>query len=132
MCFTGFLTAVLTMVTSSIDTCTATQCPAKCGLVLEPHDPSNQHQPPASTQSQGAFSGSWLPQQPHFTSLATVPRIQQNSLMPAQRSSTDTSDLREALLKIFPGSEQKLKINQTLVAHPYMKDLNALSALVLD
>lgn len=52
--------------------------------------------------------------------------------MPAQRSSTETSDLREALVKIFPDSEKKLKINQTLVAHPYMKDLNALSALVLD
>uniref|UniRef100_UPI0030131E85 NEDD4-binding protein 1 n=1 Tax=Homo sapiens TaxID=9606 RepID=UPI0030131E85 len=50
----------------------------------------------------------------------------------SQRSSAETSELREALLKIFPDSEQKLKIDQILAAHPYMKDLNALSALVLD
>ncbi|ELK15362.1 NEDD4-binding protein 1 [Pteropus alecto] len=51
---------------------------------------------------------------------------------PAQRSCAETSELREALLKIFPDSEQRLKIDQILVAHPYMKDLNALSAMVLD
>lgn len=67
-----------------------------------------------------------------FTPLATVPSMQQNSIMPAQRSSAETSELRAALLEIFPDSEQKLKIDQILVAHPYMKDLNALSALVLD
>ncbi|KAH0517874.1 NEDD4-binding protein 1 [Microtus ochrogaster] len=113
------------MVTSSIDT-------RNVGSFWSPTTQvtNTSHRPPS--QSQGASSGSWLPQQPHFTPLATVPRIQQNSLMPAQRSSTDTSDLRETLLKLFPDSEQKLKINQTLVAHPYMKDLNALSALVLD
>lgn len=52
--------------------------------------------------------------------------------MPAQRSSAETNELREALLKIFPDSEQRLKIDQILAAHPYMKDLNALSAMVLD
>ncbi|KAM7321890.1 hypothetical protein ACRRTK_018731 [Alexandromys fortis] len=57
--------------------------------------------------------------------------MQQNLLVPAQRSSTETSELRAALLKIFPDSEQKLKIDQILVAHPYMKDLNALSALAI-
>ncbi|XP_035315644.1 NEDD4-binding protein 1 isoform X1 [Cricetulus griseus] len=91
---------------------------------------NTSHQPPS--RNQGASSGSWLPQQPHFTPLATLPSIQQNLPMPAQRSSAETSELREALLKIFPDSEQKLKIDQILVAHPYMKDLNALSALVLD
>ncbi|XP_041505762.1 NEDD4-binding protein 1 [Microtus oregoni] len=91
---------------------------------------NTSHQPPS--RNQGASSGPWLPQQPHFTPLATVPSMQQNLLVPAQRSSAETSELRAALLKIFPDSEQKLKIDQILVAHPYMKDLNALSALVLD
>lgn len=91
---------------------------------------NTSHQPPS--RNQGASSSSWLPQQPHFTPLVTLPSIQQNILLPAQRSSAETSELREALLKIFPDSEQKLKIDQILVAHPYMKDLNALSALVLD
>lgn len=81
---------------------------------------STSHQPPARTQ--GAPPGHWIPQQPHFSLLP----------LPAQRSPSETSELREALLKIFPDSEQRLKIDQILVAHPYMKDLNALSAMVLD
>ena len=91
---------------------------------------NTSHQPPS--RNQGASSGPWLPPQPHFTPLATVSSVQQNLLVPAQRSSAETSELRAALLKIFPDSEQQLKIDQLLVAHPYMKDLNALSALVLD
>lgn len=90
---------------------------------------NTSHQPPPRIQ---ASSSPWLPQQPHFTPLATLPSMQQNLPVPAQRSSAETSELREALLRIFPDSEQKLKIDQILVAHPYMKDLNALSALVLD
>ncbi|XP_006872636.1 PREDICTED: NEDD4-binding protein 1 [Chrysochloris asiatica] len=89
---------------------------------------STSHQPPA--QIQGAPPPShWLPQQPHCPLL---PNVQQTLPMPAQRSSVETSELRDALLKIFPDSEQRLKIDQILVAHPYMKDLNALSAMVLD
>ncbi|XP_007945119.1 NEDD4-binding protein 1 [Orycteropus afer afer] len=88
---------------------------------------STSHQPPARIQ--GVPPSHWLPQQPHFSLL---PNVQQNLPMPAQRSCAETSELREALLKIFPDSEQRLKIDQILVAHPYMKDLNALSALVLD
>ncbi|XP_069312849.1 NEDD4-binding protein 1 [Eulemur rufifrons] len=91
---------------------------------------STSHQPP--TRIQGAPPSHWLPQQPHFPLLPNLPNIQQNLPMPAQRSSAETSELREALLKIFPDSEQRLKIDQILVAHPYMKDLNALSAMVLD
>ncbi|XP_045389058.1 NEDD4-binding protein 1 isoform X2 [Lemur catta] len=91
---------------------------------------STSHQPP--TRIQGAPPSHWLPQQPHFPLLPNLPSIQQNLPMPAQRSSAETSELREALLKIFPDSEQRLKIDQILVAHPYMKDLNALSAMVLD
>lgn len=90
---------------------------------------NNSHQPPPRIQTS---SSPWLPQQSHFTALATLPSMQQNPPLPAQRSSAETSELREALLKIFPDSEQKLKIDQILAAHPYMKDLNALSALVLD
>ncbi|XP_012382949.2 NEDD4-binding protein 1 [Dasypus novemcinctus] len=91
---------------------------------------STSHQPPARIQ--GAPPSHWLPQQSHFPLLPSIPSIQQNLSMPAQRSSAETSELREALLKIFPDSEQRLKIDQILVAHPFMKDLNALSAMVLD
>lgn len=76
-----------------------------------------------------AGTGHWLPQQPRFPLLPGLP---QSLPMPAQRSPAETSELREALLKIFPDSEQRLKIDQILAAHPYMKDLNALSAMVLD
>ncbi|XP_008065705.2 NEDD4-binding protein 1 [Carlito syrichta] len=92
---------------------------------------STSHQPP--TRIQGAPPSHWLPpQQPHFPLMPNLPNIQQNLPMPAQRSSAETNELREALLKIFPDSEQRLKIDQILAAHPYMKDLNALSAMVLD
>ncbi|KAL2762487.1 NEDD4-binding protein 1 [Daubentonia madagascariensis] len=91
---------------------------------------STSHQPP--TRIQGTPPSHWLPQQPRFPLLPSLPTIQQSLPMPAQRSSVETSELREALLKIFPDSEQRLKIDQILVAHPYMKDLNALSAMVLD
>ncbi|KAM4614507.1 NEDD4-binding protein 1 [Discoglossus pictus] len=53
-------------------------------------------------------------------------------VLPPQRSPTETTQLKEALAKIFPGPEQALKINEILSAHPYMRDLNALSAMVLD
>uniref|UniRef100_A0A8D2D8K8 NEDD4-binding protein 1 n=1 Tax=Sciurus vulgaris TaxID=55149 RepID=A0A8D2D8K8_SCIVU len=91
---------------------------------------STSHQPPGRIQ--GASPSHWLPQQSHFPLLPNLPSVQQNLPMPAQRSSAETSELREALLKIFPDSEQRLKIDQILIAHPYMKDLNALSAMVLD
>ncbi|KAM5133288.1 NEDD4-binding protein 1 isoform 2-T2 [Callospermophilus lateralis] len=91
---------------------------------------STSHQPPGRIQ--GASPSHWLPQQSHFPLLPNLPSVPQNLPMPAQRSSAETSELREALLKIFPDSEQRLKIDQILVAHPYMKDLNALSAMVLD
>ncbi|XP_058900307.1 NEDD4-binding protein 1 [Kogia breviceps] len=91
---------------------------------------STGHQPPARIQ--GTPPSHWLPQQPRFPLLPNLPHIQQNLSMPAQRSSAETNELREALLKIFPDSEQRLKIDQILAAHPYMKDLNALSAMVLD
>ena len=88
---------------------------------------STSHQPLA--RGQGPPPSHWLPQQPRFPLLPGLP---QSLPMPAQRSPAETSGLREALLKIFPDSEQRLKIDQILAAHPYMKDLNALSAMVLD
>ncbi|XP_048211617.1 NEDD4-binding protein 1 [Perognathus longimembris pacificus] len=91
---------------------------------------STSHQP--LPRIQGASSSPWLSQQSRFPLLPNLPTVQHNLPMPAQRSSAETSELREALLKIFPDSEQRLKIDQILVAHPYMKDLNALSAMVLD
>ncbi|NXM69761.1 N4BP1 protein, partial [Serilophus lunatus] len=51
---------------------------------------------------------------------------------PPQRSASETVQLREALIKIFPDYDQRQKIDQILVAHPFMRDLNALSAMVLD
>ncbi|XP_057567182.1 NEDD4-binding protein 1 isoform X2 [Hippopotamus amphibius kiboko] len=91
---------------------------------------STSHQP--SARIQGTPPSHWLPQQPRFPLLPSLPNMQQKLPMPAQRSPVETSELREALLKIFPDSEQRLKIDQILAAHPYMKDLNALSAMVLD
>ncbi|KAM8773798.1 NEDD4-binding protein 1 [Rhynchonycteris naso] len=91
---------------------------------------STGHQPPA--RGQGPAPSHWLPPQPRFPLVPGLPGLPQSVPMPAQRSSAETSELREALLKIFPDSEQRLKIDQILGAHPYMKDLNALSAMVLD
>ncbi|NXY19924.1 N4BP1 protein, partial [Atrichornis clamosus] len=52
--------------------------------------------------------------------------------IPAQRSASETVQLREALIKIFPDYDQRQKIDQILANHPFMRDLNALSAMVLD
>ncbi|NWS28057.1 N4BP1 protein, partial [Polioptila caerulea] len=52
--------------------------------------------------------------------------------IPPQRSASETVQLREALVKIFPDYDQRQKIDQILANHPFMRDLNALSAMVLD
>ncbi|NXC56080.1 N4BP1 protein, partial [Aleadryas rufinucha] len=52
--------------------------------------------------------------------------------LPPQRSASETGRLREALIKIFPDYDQRQKIDQILANHPFMRDLNALSAMVLD
>ncbi|CAO2594369.1 NEDD4-binding protein 1 [Lemmus lemmus] len=98
--------------------------------IHNPQEAIARHQPPY--WNQGASSGPWLPQQPHCTSLTTIPGLQQNHLMAAHRPSAETSELREPLQKIFPDSEQNLKIDDILAAQPVMKDLNLLSDLVLD
>ncbi|NXB81919.1 N4BP1 protein, partial [Donacobius atricapilla] len=65
----------------------------------------------------------WLPREEN-----TEPR----PAIPPQRSASETGQLREALIKIFPDYDQRQKIDQILADHPFMRDLNALSAMVLD
>uniref|UniRef100_A0A8B9FEZ1 NEDD4-binding protein 1 n=1 Tax=Amazona collaria TaxID=241587 RepID=A0A8B9FEZ1_9PSIT len=50
--------------------------------------------------------------------------------IPSQRSDSETARLREALIRIFPDHEQRQKIDQILANHPFMRDLNALSAMM--
>uniref|UniRef100_A0A8C9FI57 NEDD4-binding protein 1 n=1 Tax=Pavo cristatus TaxID=9049 RepID=A0A8C9FI57_PAVCR len=50
----------------------------------------------------------------------------------SRESASETVRLREALIKIFPDYEQRQKIDKILADHPFMRDLNALSAMVLD
>ncbi|XP_058701741.1 NEDD4-binding protein 1 isoform X2 [Poecile atricapillus] len=52
--------------------------------------------------------------------------------IPPQRSASETVQLREALIRIFPDYDQRQKIDRILANHPFMRDLNALSAMVLD
>lgn len=68
-------------------------------------------------------SSPWLPWEEN-----TEPR----PAIPPQRSASETVQLREALIKIFPDYDQRQKIDQILANHPFMRDLNALSAMVLD
>ncbi|XP_066440138.1 NEDD4-binding protein 1 isoform X1 [Eleutherodactylus coqui] len=58
--------------------------------------------------------------------------LRPQAIVPPQRTYQETVSLKDALLKIFPESQQKEKIEQVLSAHPYMRDLNALSAMILD
>lgn len=66
----------------------------------------------------------------HSPAIQNILRPQ--AIIPPQRTYHETLSLKEALLKIFPESQQREKINQVLSAHPYMRDLNALSAMILD
>lgn len=68
-------------------------------------------------------SSPWLPREEN-----TEP----SPAIPSQRSPSETAQLREALIKIFPDYDQRQKIDQILSNHPFMRDLNALSAMVLD
>ncbi|XP_018408398.1 PREDICTED: NEDD4-binding protein 1 [Nanorana parkeri] len=60
------------------------------------------------------------------------PRAPLPTPLPAQRNYYETMTLKTELTKIFPEVQQREKINQVLSAHPYMRDLNALSAMILD
>ncbi|NXB38877.1 N4BP1 protein, partial [Eulacestoma nigropectus] len=68
-------------------------------------------------------SSPWLPREENTEPCPAIP---------PQRSASETVQLREALIKIFPGYDQRQKIDQILANHPFMRDLNALSAMVLD
>ncbi|GAB0195599.1 NEDD4-binding protein 1 [Grus japonensis] len=68
-------------------------------------------------------STAWLPLETDLEACLAIP---------PQRSASETVQLREALIKIFPDYEQRQKIDQILADHPFMRDLNALSAMVLD
>ncbi|XP_075796342.1 NEDD4-binding protein 1 isoform X1 [Pelodiscus sinensis] len=78
------------------------------------------------TEVRGGPPSAWPPLEPNF------PNVHTGLTIPPQRSSTETIQLREALTKIFPDSEQRQKIDRILAEHPFMRDLNALSAMVLD
>ncbi|NWU72394.1 N4BP1 protein, partial [Pterocles burchelli] len=84
---------------------------------------------PASTNRQpknrvhGDRPSTWLPLETNIEACLAIP---------PQRSASETVQLREALIKIFPDYEQRQKIDQILADHPFMRDLNALSAMVLD
>ncbi|XP_074864677.1 NEDD4-binding protein 1 isoform X2 [Carettochelys insculpta] len=85
---------------------------------------SNNRQP--MNQVHGGPPSSWLPFDPNLSNRQT------GLTVPPQRSTTETIQLKEALIKIFPDFEQRQKIDQILAQHPFMRDLNALSAMVLD
>jgi hypothetical protein len=99
--------------------------------LAEPWHPGNQHHPLASTPDLVASSSPWLSQQYYMAPLTTLLSMQRNLPTLAQRS-TETRKLRVTLLKIFPDSEQKLKIDWILVAQLYVKGTSALSGLVLN
>ncbi|XP_055464065.1 LOW QUALITY PROTEIN: NEDD4-binding protein 1-like [Psammomys obesus] len=92
---------------------------------------SPSHWPPP--QIHGSSPSPGLPHQQLFTAPVILPRMQQKLARHAQRSWAETSQLREALMRIFLDSEHKGKIDQIRRAHPSTEDLtNALSGLVLD
>ncbi|NXX12254.1 N4BP1 protein, partial [Podargus strigoides] len=84
--------------------------------------PSSSSQQP-KTRVHGGHSSAWLPLETNIQACLPIP---------PQRSASETVQLREALIKIFPDYEQRQKIDQILADHPFMRDLNALSAMVLD
>ncbi|NXF93284.1 N4BP1 protein, partial [Eubucco bourcierii] len=86
-----------------------------------PNPNSSSRQP--QSRVYGDCASTWLPLETNTGSGIAVP---------PQRSASETVQLREALIKIFPDYEQRQKIDQILADHPFMRDLNALSAMVLD
>ncbi|XP_042653701.1 NEDD4-binding protein 1 isoform X2 [Tyto alba] len=86
-----------------------------------PKATSSSRQP--KNKVHGDRSSAWLPLETNVPACLAIP---------PQRSASETIQLREALIKIFPDYEQRQKIDQILADHPFMRDLNALSAMVLD
>ncbi|KFP54727.1 NEDD4-binding protein 1, partial [Cathartes aura] len=90
-------------------------------FVPVPKPTSSSRQP--KNRVHGDRSSTWLPLETNIQACLAIP---------PQRSASETVQLREALIKIFPDYEQRQKIDQILSDHPFMRDLNALSAMVLD
>ncbi|NWH79656.1 N4BP1 protein, partial [Piaya cayana] len=90
-------------------------------LMPVPKPTSSSQQP--INRVHGDRSSTWLPLETN---------IQTHLAVPPQRSASETVWLRDALIKIFPDYEQKQKIDKILADNPFMRDLNALSAMVLD
>ncbi|KFQ32918.1 NEDD4-binding protein 1, partial [Merops nubicus] len=90
-------------------------------VVPVPKPTSNSQQP--QNRVHGDHASTWLPPETN---------IQACLASPPQRSASETVQLKAALIKIFPDYEQRQKIDQILADHPFMRDLNALSAMVLD
>ncbi|XP_074896289.1 NEDD4-binding protein 1 isoform X1 [Buteo buteo] len=90
-------------------------------FVPVPKPTSSSRQP--KNRVHGDRSSTWLPLETNIQACLAIP---------PQRSASETVQLREALIKIFPDYEQRQKIDQILADHPFMRDLNALSAMVLD
>ncbi|KAM9183036.1 NEDD4-binding protein 1 isoform 1-T1 [Mergus octosetaceus] len=86
-----------------------------------PKPTSSSRQP--KNRAHSDCSSTWLPLETNMNACLAIP---------PQRSASETVQLREALRKIFPDYEQRQKIDQILADHPFMRDLNALSAMVLD
>ncbi|XP_064016405.1 NEDD4-binding protein 1 isoform X2 [Pogoniulus pusillus] len=86
-----------------------------------PYPTSSSRQP--QNRVHGDHTSTWLPLETNTNSCLADP---------PPRSASETVQLREALIKIFPDYEQRQKIDQILADHPFMRDLNALSAMVLD
>ncbi|KAI6077647.1 NEDD4-binding protein 1 [Aix galericulata] len=84
--------------------------------------PTNSSRQPKN-RAHSDCSSTWLPLETNMNACLAIP---------PQRSASETVQLREALRKIFPDYEQRQKIDQILADHPFMRDLNALSAMVLD
>nr|XP_009939425.1 PREDICTED: NEDD4-binding protein 1 [Opisthocomus hoazin] len=92
---------------------------ALCVPVSKPTSSSRQ----PKNRVHGDHSSTWLPLETDIQACLAIP---------PQRSTSETVQLREALIKIFPDYEQRQKIDQILADHPFMRDLNALSSMVLD
>ncbi|NXI57426.1 N4BP1 protein, partial [Chloroceryle aenea] len=90
-------------------------------FVPVPKPTSSSRQP--NNRVHGDRASTWLPLEKNIQACLAIP---------PQRSASETVQLKAALRKIFPDHEQRQKIDQILADHPFMRDLNALSAMVLD
>nr|XP_056718352.1 NEDD4-binding protein 1 [Euleptes europaea] len=98
------------------------------GGLPPPGTPRFPTQPNGSEQSATSSLSSRLP----AFSVFPPPPLPNTAVPPLPRSAAETIHLKEALKKIFPTSEQRAKIEEILAQHPHMRDMNALSAMVLD